>query len=58
MLADEMLRIAEKSFRNCEDDGCMRVFGIIRDCGYKIRKTVEREEHALLQRRSGRPIVH
>jgi hypothetical protein len=43
-LADRMLEIAEKGIVSCEDDGCMMVYGIIRDCGYKIRRTVDQEQ--------------
>lgn len=42
-LADKLLRIAEQGFFNCEDERCMQVYGTIRDCGYKIRKTAEQE---------------
>jgi hypothetical protein len=57
-LSDEMLRIAEKGFLTCEDDSCILVYGIIRDCGYRIRKTVEREQHALLPKYNDRPVMH
>jgi hypothetical protein len=30
----------------CEDDSCLLIFGVIRDCSYKIRRTI-REEHII-----------
>ena len=42
-LSDNMLLLAEKGAIGCEDDGCLLVFGIIRDCGYKIRRTIREE---------------
>jgi hypothetical protein len=43
-LSEKMLFMAENGTLACEDDGCLLIFGIIRDCGYKIRRTI-REEH-------------
>jgi len=43
-LADKMLSMAQNGVPKCEDDRCMIIYGIIRDCGYKIRKTVEQEQ--------------
>lgn len=43
-LADKMLKIVENGIIQCEDDGCMLVYGTIRDCGYKIQRTVEQEQ--------------
>lgn len=43
-LAEEMLKIAQKGFLNCDEDSCMLLYGIIRDCGYKIRRTAEQEQ--------------
>jgi hypothetical protein len=45
-LADKMLAMAQNGVPRCEDDRCMIIYGIIRDCGYKIRKTVEQEQFA------------
>ena len=42
-LSERMLLMAEKGIRTCEDDSCLLLYGIIRDCGYKIRRTVEEE---------------
>ena len=43
-LADRMLAIAEKGIVSCEEDGCMMVYGTIRDCGYRIQKMVDQEQ--------------
>ena len=43
-LTEKMLLMAENGTVACEDDGCLLIFGIIRDCGYKIRRII-REEH-------------
>ena len=43
-LADKMLVMAQNGVTECEDDSCMLIYGIIRDCGYKIRRTVEQEQ--------------
>ena len=48
-LAEKMLKLAEKGMFNCEDDSCLMVYGIIRDCGYKIRRTVQQEKICVLQ---------
>ena len=43
-LSEKMLLMAENGTVACEDDGCLLIFGVIRDCGYKIRRTIK-EEH-------------
>lgn len=43
-LADKMLVMADHGVEACQDDGCLLIFGVIRDCGYKIRRTVEYEK--------------
>jgi hypothetical protein len=47
-LSERMLKLAEKGMFNCDDDSCLMVYGIIRDCGYKIRRTVEQEKICVL----------
>lgn len=49
-LAEKMLKLAEKGIFTCENDSCLMVYGIIRDCGYKIRRTVEQEQSYFLQK--------
>jgi hypothetical protein len=43
-LAEKMLMIAEKGIPTCQEDGCMVILGVIRDCGYKIRRTIEQDK--------------
>jgi hypothetical protein len=49
-LAEKMLKIANRGYLKCKDDSCMLVYGVIRDCGYQIRRTVEREQSACCQK--------
>jgi len=42
-LADEMIRMADKIGEICDEDGCLVVYSVIKDCGYKIRGVIERE---------------
>ena len=43
-LAEKMLKLAEKGILTCEEDSCLQLYGVIRDCGYKIRRTAEEEQ--------------
>ena len=47
-LADKLLRTAEEGILTCKDDSCLALYGVIRDCGYKIRRTVEQERDQTL----------
>ncbi len=49
-LAENMLKLAEKGMFTCEDDSCLMLYGTIRDCGYKIRRTVEQEQFCVPQK--------
>jgi hypothetical protein len=42
-LSERMLDLAERGVEGCQDDGCLVVYGIMRDCAYKIRTSAERE---------------
>ena len=42
-LADKMLVMVNNGVPKCEDDSSLMIYGIIRDCGYKIRRTAEQE---------------
>lgn len=42
-LAGRMLDLAERGVGGCQDDGCLVVYGIIRDCAYKIRSSAQNE---------------
>ena len=43
-LAEKMLKMAENGIQACEEDSCLQLYGVIRDCGYKIRKTAKQEQ--------------
>ena len=45
-LARELIALADQGEAESEDDGCRILYGVMRDCGYKIRREVEREEKA------------
>ena len=57
-LAENMLKLAEKGMFTCEDDSCLMVYGTIRDCGYKIRRTIEQEKICVLQKSTSRRMWH
>jgi len=41
-LAEQMIRLSERIESVCDEDGCLVVYGVVKDCGYKIRGAVER----------------
>ena len=43
-LAEKMLMMSDHGTVTCEDDSCLLIYGVIRDCGYKIRRTIEEEQ--------------
>lgn len=42
-LARELIILADSGEAEVQDDGCAVLFGVIRDCAYKIRTQAERE---------------
>lgn len=42
-LANQLIELADRGSEDCQDDGCLVVYGILRDCGYKIRTSAESE---------------
>ncbi len=43
-LAEEMIRMADRVVDTIgDDDGCLVVYGVIKDCAYKIKKVAQRE---------------
>ncbi len=55
-LADELLLLSWKGQAESRDLGCASLFGVVRDCGYRVRAEAEREKaaHALrVTRRRG-----
>ena len=44
--AQELTLLADEGEAETHDDGCAVLFGVIRDCAYKIRSQAEREMDA------------
>jgi hypothetical protein len=42
VIAEAMIRLADKRENECDHDGCLLLDGVIRDCAYKIRAAAER----------------
>ena len=42
-LARELIILADEGDANSADDGCHVLYGVVRDCAYKIRAEAERE---------------
>lgn len=42
-LSEKMLDLADRGVDGCQDDGCLVVYGIMRDCAYKIRVSAQQE---------------
>ena len=45
-MARQLLILADMGDLDSEDDGCRVLYGIVRDCAYKIRAQAEREREA------------
>lgn len=39
---DRLLQLAEEGDRQCDQDSCLVLLGVVRDCGYKIRSEASR----------------
>ena len=57
-LAEKMLSMAEKGVLTCEEDSCLVLYGVIRDCGYKIQRSVEQEQVLSLQNSHPQKVLH
>lgn len=57
-LAEKMLLMSEQGVVSCNDDSCWLLFGVIRDCGYKIRRTIEEEQFEELFDYKDSQLVH
>jgi len=45
-MAKQLLILADMGDLDSEDDGCRVLYGVVRDCAYKIRAQAERERDA------------
>ncbi len=52
ILAEELLKLADKGDLARKDVGCGVLYGTMRDCGYKIRTLVQAEQQVHQERRS------
>ncbi|GEM_PF-2024619 len=43
-IANSMLELASEADEKCPDDGCRVLFGVMRDCAYRIQQEIEREQ--------------
>ena len=43
VLVGQMNELADKGHEVSEDDGCLLLYGIIRDCAYRIRGEAQKE---------------
>ena len=39
-LAENMIKLSNCYEKNCSDDICLLVYGLIRDCGYRVKRVV------------------
>lgn len=37
-IAEKIIQTADQNEIHCEDDACMLAYGVLRDCGYHIKK--------------------
>jgi len=42
-LASEMIAASDKGHAECHDENCVSLFGLAKDCAYRIRSAAERE---------------
>jgi hypothetical protein len=42
-VATSLIEIADKGHSECIDENCVGLFGLAKDCGYRIRAEAERE---------------
>jgi hypothetical protein len=45
-LVRRLIILADEGEQHSDDDGCRLLYGVIRDCAYKIRNEAEREKNA------------
>lgn len=42
-IATEMIALADKGHAECEDENCVSLFGLAKDCAYRIKAAAEAE---------------
>ena len=43
-LTDQMIELANRGYSECQDSGCMILYGIVLDSAYKMKKIAENEK--------------
>jgi hypothetical protein len=51
-LAEEMIQMTDRVENVYDDDGCLVVYSVIKDCAYKIKKAAQRELQTLCDRKA------
>ena len=46
-LAEKMIQMSDHGVGTCDSDYCLLVYGVIRDCAYKIRGVAKHESQAI-----------
>ncbi len=49
-LAAEMIDLADKGLAECHDENCVSLFGLAKDCAYRIRMAAERESRVHVEK--------
>ena len=57
-MASEMLRLADEGDARREDNGCGVLYGLVRDCAYKIRRVAEAERDVHVRKAASRNAVN
>ena len=54
-MSSDLLSFADDANNELHDDGCLCLFGLVKDCAYKIRTEAQRERrvHDRLERAGG-----
>ena len=42
-IATEMIAVSDKGHAECRDENCVSLFGLAKDCAYRIRTAAEKE---------------
>ena len=45
-IASEMIAVADKGHSECRDEKCVSLFGLAKDCAYRIKTAAEQESRA------------
>lgn len=54
-VTERMIVISEKGFATCDDDGCLLLNGMVRECAYRLRDAAELERTIHAEKLKGGP---